>query len=109
METSERVMNNVLQMKVLFGRAKTGHVFANKDGFLEYDSDVDTDGNEGQGLSISQSEVPYSPFICCAGAITQNDNLSNNMRITELVTELYRTESCSLYYGFLNEHIDLFI
>ena len=109
METSGRVVNKSLNMKILFGRAKTGYVFSAMDKFLEYVSDVDNDGNVGQGLSFSQSEVPDSPFICHTGNKMREDNHSYSTKGTELITKLYRTESCCLYYGFFNEHIDPFL
>jgi len=104
MDTKGRVRNGILTIKMAFGKAKMGKSFMNQNEIDEY-----TEEENGEGFLFSQNEIPSSPFERRVGVIMRTDTHTNPTRITELIARLYRTESCKLYYGFLNEHVTSFI
>ena len=100
METKGRVRNNVLTLRLAFGKAKIGDYFESTEEIDDYTDDVD-----GAALIFSQNETPTSPFARRAGVIMRNDNHCSASNVEELITRLYQSESCKLYHGFLKQHM----
>ena len=103
MEAKGRVKNNVLTLRVAFGKAKIGDYFESEEEMNEY-----LDDEDGNALEFSQVEMPSSPFARRAGGIMREKNHSNRTSAEELILQLYQTESCKLYHGFLRQHMTSF-
>ena len=105
MDTKGRVSrNNVLTLRMSFGRAKLGKSFSTFDEFDDYVNPF-----HGEGLTFSQNEEPASsPLTRRVGKIMRKDIHCNSTKITELITRLYQSDSSKLHYGFLHEHVESF-
>ena len=102
METRGRVSGGILTIKMSFGRAKSGAHFSNNEAFEEYVED------EGDVLLFSRTGSPASPFVRGIGAEKRKDNHTKTTLVPELISQMYRTESCRLYHGFLENHVNPF-
>ena len=99
MATKGRAKNEILQMRLSFGRARAGQEFQ-----MERDMHNYVCKYFGECIIFSQSGEPASLYIRKVGKLRRDECWNKPARIIELVSSLYSITSSKLYYGFLKEH-----
>ena len=96
MQTKSRVKDGMLDVRLSFGRSKSGMEFIDLGELEDYVKE--------DAIHFEKNEEPTSPFVRKIGAIKRDDHWKNPARVMELINDLFRDEGCKLHYGFLQEH-----
>ena len=99
METKGRVKNGRMLTRFSFGRSKAGLEFGSVREVNDYVCD-----DFGEYVKFSQNETPASPYVRKVGKVKRDSNWNKPARITELIANLYSSQTSKLHYGFLKEH-----
>lgn len=96
MQTKSRDKDGMLDVRLSFGRSKSGMEFVDLGEVEDYVKD--------EALKFEQNEEPSSPFVRKIVAVKRDEHRKNPALVMELVNAMFRNEACKLHYGFLQEH-----